>query len=150
VELCLTKEVAASFDPRRTSTLGKVASGLGALPLAHLTEPGAQSLTYGYIGTDDTTMYPLLRPGSLLQIDSTIDTVSSGPWRSEYERPIYFFATRTEYICSWCTLVGDNLVLQPHPLSSLPVRVLRYPQEVDLVGEVIGVAMKLRPQTQVA
>jgi hypothetical protein len=109
-----------------------------------LTEPGAQSLTYGYIGTDDTTMYPLLRPGSLLQIDSTIDTVSNGPWNSEYERPIYFVATRNGYFCSWCTLLGSNLVLQPHPLSALPIRVLRYPQEADIVGEVVGVAMKLK------
>jgi hypothetical protein len=144
VELRIANEVAADFDPRKTTSLGKIAKGLGPLPLLHLTEPGSQSLTYGYVGTEDTTMYPLLRPGSLLQIDRTVDTVSNGPWKSEYDRPIYFVATRSGYCASWCTLLGSNLLLQPHPLSALPVRVMRYPQEADIVGEVVGVAMKIR------
>ena len=38
---------------------------------------------------------------------------------------------------------GENIILQSHPLSPVPARVLRYPQEADVVGQVVGVAMRL-------
>ncbi len=145
VELRLAQEVASAFDPCKTTNLGTIAGALGPLALPQLMENGTHSLTYGYVGTEDTTMYPLVRPGSLLQIDSTRDRVANGPWVSEYERPIYFVAIRDGFVCSWCTLCGDQLVLQPHPLSSHPVRVLRCPQEADIIGEVVGVSMKMKP-----
>jgi hypothetical protein len=34
-------------------------------------------------------------------------------------------------------------VLQPHPLSPVAVRVLRHPQEAEVVGQVVGIALKL-------
>ena len=76
-----------------------------------------------------------------MQVDESKDTVSSGGWRSEYERPIYFVETRQGHICSWCTLVGDEIILQSHPLSPVPTRILKYPQEADVIGQVVGVAM---------
>jgi hypothetical protein len=35
-------------------------------------------------------MYPLLMPGSFLQVDDTKTQILKEGWRSEYERPIYF------------------------------------------------------------
>jgi hypothetical protein len=40
-------------------------------------------------------------------------------------------------------LKGESLVLQPHPLSPQAVRILRHPQEAEVIGQVIGVAMRL-------
>jgi hypothetical protein len=40
-------------------------------------------------------------------------------------------------------LVGDEIILQSHPLSPVPARILKYPQEADVVGQVVGVAMRL-------
>jgi len=34
-------------------------------------------------------------------------------------------------------------VLQPHPLSPVPVRILKHPQEAEVLGQVVGVAMSL-------
>jgi hypothetical protein len=37
----------------------------------------------------------------------------------------------------------EEIILQPHPLSPVPVRILRHPQEAEVLGQVVGVAMKL-------
>ena len=66
-----------------------------------------------------------------------------GSWRSEYERPIYFVETRDGYTCCWCSMRRDEIVLQPHPLSPVPIKILRHPQEAEVLGQVVGVAMKL-------
>jgi hypothetical protein len=99
--------------------------------------------TYGYIGSEDFAMYPLLPPGSFVQVDETRNKVEEGLWRSEFERPIYFVEMREGYACCWCSIKGSSIVLQPHPLSPVSVRILRYPQEAEVLGQVIGVAMRL-------
>lgn len=131
------------FDSRRTANLGRMVEKWGTLPLAYLSGFIKTAYTYGYIGMEDFTMYPILLPGSFLQIDESKNEVVNGVWRSEYERPIYFVETRDGYTCSWCTLKKDQLILHPHPLSPVPVRLLRYPHDAEIVGQVVGVAMKL-------
>jgi transcriptional regulator with XRE-family HTH domain len=132
-----------SFDPRHTSNIGRLVEQWGVVPLSHLAQFASCEYTYGYIGSEDLTMYPILPPGTFVQVDESKDIVSSGGWRSEYERPIYFVETRHGHICSWCSLVGDEIILQSHPLSPVPAKVLRYPQEAEVVGQVVGVAMRL-------
>jgi hypothetical protein len=88
-------------------------------------------------------MYPILPPGSFVQVDETKNKVGEGAWRSEFERPIYFVEMRDAYTCCWCSTKRDSIVLQPHPLSPVPVRVLKYPQEAEILGQVVGVAMHL-------
>ncbi len=132
-----------SFDPRRTANFGRLIEQWGLVPLAYLQQFAPCKFTYGYIGSDDWTMYPILPPGSFVQVDESKNKVSEGGWRSEYERPIYFVETREGHICSWCTLTKDDLILQPHPLSPVPPRVLRYPQNAEVIGQVVGIAIKL-------
>ena len=132
-----------AFDPRRTANLGRMVEQWGLVPLAHLEKFANYNYTYGYIGSEDLTMYPLLPPGTFLQVDESRSRVMPGVWRSEYERPIYFVETRTGFTCSWCSLKDENIVLQPHPLSPTPVRVLRYPQDAEVIGQVVGIAVKL-------
>jgi transcriptional regulator with XRE-family HTH domain len=132
-----------SFDSRHTSNIGRLVEQWGLVPLSYLAQFASCKYTYGYIGSEDLTMYPILPPGTFVQVDESKDTVSPGGWRSEYERPIYFVETRHGHICSWCSLVGDEIILQSHPLSPVPARVLRYPQEAEVVGQVVGVAMRL-------
>ncbi len=132
-----------AFDLRKTTNLGRMVEKWGIVPLGYLTQFENTSYSYGYIGTEDLSMYPLLMPGSFVQIDESKDRVQAELWRSEYERPIFFVETRNSFACSWCALEGDKLVLQPHPLSPQPTRVFKYPQEADVVGQVVGVAMRL-------
>jgi hypothetical protein len=131
------------FDLRRTGNLGRMVEKWGAVPFSKLQELATSEFTYGYVGTEDFTMYPLLLPGSFIQVDESKSDVKEGIWRSEYERPIYFVETRDGYLCSWCSLKGDALILQPHPLSPSPVRIMRHPQEAEIIGQVVGIAMRL-------
>ncbi len=131
------------FDPRRTANLGRMIERWGLVPLAYLSQFTGTKYTYGYIGSEDFTMYPVLLPGSFIQVDESANTVVEGSWRSEYERPIYFVEMRDGYTACWCSLKGDCLILQPHPLSPAPVRMLKQSQEVEVLGQVVGIAMRL-------
>jgi hypothetical protein len=115
----------------------------GLVPLGYLAQFGDRKYTYGYIGSEDFTMYPILPPGTFIQVDESRNLVAEGAWRSEYERPIYFVETREGYTCAWCAIQDDGLVLQSHPLSPVRVRLLKHPQEAEIVGQVVGVAMRL-------
>ena len=132
-----------AFDRQRTANLGRMVEQWGLVPLSYLAQFAHSEFTYGYIGNQDFTMYPILTPGSFIQVDESKNKVVEGLWRSEYERPIYFVETRDGHTCCWCSMRRDDIVLQPHPLSPVPVRVLRHPQEAEIIGQVVGVAMKL-------
>jgi len=131
------------FDPRRTVNFGRMVEQWGLVPMAYLAQFSTYQFTYGYIGSEDLTMYPILPPGSFVQIDEARNKVTDGGWRSEYERPIYFVETRSGHTCCWCSINKDEIVLQPHPLSPVAVRVLRYPQQAEVIGQVVGIAIKL-------
>jgi len=131
------------FDPRRTVNFGRMVEQWGMVPLAYLAQFASRQFTYGYIGSEDLTMHPILPPGSFVQVDESKNRVVEGAWRSEYERPIYFVETRSGHTCCWCTLSRDELILQPHPLSPVAARALRYPQEAEVIGQVVGIAIKL-------
>ena len=131
------------FDPRRTANFGRMVEKWGLVPLSYLEKFASRQFTYGYIGAEDLTMYPLLPPGAFVQVDESKTKVAESGWRSEYERPIYFVETRAGYTCCWCSVTSEELILQSHPLSPVPARVLKFPQEADIVGQVVGVAMRL-------
>jgi hypothetical protein len=114
----------------------------GTVPLVYLEGLSKVDYTYGYIGSDDWTMYPILPPCTFIQVDESRNKVVEGGWRSEYERPIYFIETRDDHTCCWCTLTRDDIILQPHPLSPVAPRVLRH-SEAEVLGQVVGVAMRL-------
>ena len=132
------------FDLRRTANLGRMIENWGVVPLQYLQELAKRKYTYAYIGTEDLTMYPLLLPGSFVQIDEERNRVEEGKWHSEIERPIYFVETRNEgYVCCWCAVRRGELVLQPHPLSPVTPRILKHQQDAEVIGQVVGVAMQL-------
>jgi transcriptional regulator with XRE-family HTH domain len=131
----------SAFDPNRTNHLGRMVEQWGLVPLAYLAQFASDKYTYCYVGREDFTMYPILPPGTFLQVDESRNKILPGMWRSEYERPIYFVETREGYTCCWCSLKGDHIILQPHPLSPVPVRVLRHPEDAEVIGQVIGMAV---------
>jgi transcriptional regulator with XRE-family HTH domain len=131
------------FSLQKTADLKRIIEQWGTVPMAYLERFADDRYTYGYIGSEDYTMHPILPPGSFVQVDETKNKVSEGVWRSEFERPIYFVEMRDGFTCCWCSKKGDSIVLQPHPLSPTAVRVLRHPQEAEVLGQVVGVAMRL-------
>ena len=132
------------FDISKTSAVGRMIVKWGTVPLATLEQFKQREYSYGYIGTDDLTMYPLLLPGSFVQIDESQRKVDEGPWRSEYERPIYFMETRDGFVCSWCELTAGTLALRPHPMSPVRTRMYKLGSEIEVIGQVVGIAMRLR------
>ncbi len=131
------------FDLKTTSDLGRMVQQWGTVPLAMLSHLASQNYTYAFIGLEDFTMYPILPPGSFVQVDESRTRVVDRQWRSEYERPIYFVETRDGFTCCWCSYRLNSLVLQPHPLSPTPVRILKHPQEAEVIGQVVGIAMRI-------
>lgn len=133
-----------SFDLRRTISVVRMIQKWGQVPLAFLPKLTDPRYTYAFVGTQDFTMYPLVLPGSFLQVDRGRRHVSKDGWRSEYERPIYFIQTREEFFCTWCKIDEyGRLLIQPHPLSPATPRVFRFPQEAEIIGQVVGIAMRL-------
>ena len=116
---------------------------MGHLALMLLRNVDLKNYRYAFVGTEDWSMYPLLHPGSLLVIDETRRKVAAEGWSSELERPIYFMEHRDGYICSWCSVNGKKLVTIPHPASHEAPRVFAYPNEIEVVGQVTGAAMRL-------
>jgi transcriptional regulator with XRE-family HTH domain len=131
-----------AFSLEKTTDLKRVIELWGAIPMAYLSLLSEDHYTYGYIGTEDFTMHPTIPPGSFVQVDESKEKVVEGTWRSEFERPIYFVEMRDGYTCCWCSLKRDSIILLPHPLSPTPIRVLKYPQEAEVLGQVVGVAMR--------
>jgi transcriptional regulator with XRE-family HTH domain len=98
----------------------------------------ATGIVYGHVGSADFTMFPMIRPGALLQIDTTQNRVPPIAWRNEYERPIFFIELRDAFGCGWCELQGNQLLIIPHHSSPVSVRRLTYPREAEIVGRVVG------------
>lgn len=136
-------ELDPSFDLKKTSYLSRQVQRWGKLPLALLNCLDLQHHRYAFIGLDDWSMYPIVRPGSFVHIDETKRRISNEGWVLEYERPIYFLEYRSGYRCGWCTERDGVLIVQPYSTSHASPDLLRYPADVDVIGQVVGVAMRL-------
>ena len=132
-----------SFDLGNTNLISRMVEVWGEVPIALIQHLDIRHSHYGYIGLEDFTLYPLLRPGSFVQIDPRVRKVQPLRWRTEFDRPIYFVEMRDGYACSWCDLQEGYLLLLPHPLSPCSVRRLSHGTEAEIVGQVTGVAMRL-------
>jgi hypothetical protein len=131
------------FDERYSSPIVRMIQRWGTFPLHMLKKFTNRRFTYGYVGHEDWTMYPLIMPGAFIQIDEGKRKVAEGPWRSEYERPIYFVEMRDGFTCCWCEVIGSILTLKSHPLSPVKTRLVKMGSEAEIIGQVVGVAMQL-------
>jgi transcriptional regulator with XRE-family HTH domain len=98
------------------------------------------------IGRLDLTLAPMIPPGSIVQIDTTNRAISSRKnWTQEFQRPVYFLMTRVGYVSGWCELDRNSewLTLIPHPLSPASSRRWRYREEIENLGRVISVVIRL-------
>jgi transcriptional regulator with XRE-family HTH domain len=131
------------IDLDKTTFLSLLIRNWGKMPFQFLNGLDLRQHRYGFIGLEDWSMFPILQPGSLVAIDESRRKIASTGWTDEFDRPIYFLEHRGGYVCGWCSLSGDKLLIQPHPASHQQPLVFEYPKEVDIIGQVIGVAMLL-------
>lgn len=133
----------AGLNLSHTNLLSRMIELWGRVPLEFVEHFDLRNRLYGFIGLKDYTLYPLIRPGSFVEIDPDVKKPRHSVARSEFDRPIYFVDLRNEYACSWCELVEDKLVLTPHPLSPVKTRIFVFQQEAEIIGQVTGVAMRI-------
>lgn len=131
------------FEPGKTIFLSRLVELWGEVPAGLLMQLDLKKYRYGFIGMDDRMMVPLLRPGSIVQIDDTRRRIVNSGWLTEYDRPVYFLELRYSYECCWCYQRGKEVTLLPHPLSPCGPRTIRIPDEGEVLGQVIGVAMRI-------
>lgn len=131
------------FEIAKTDLLSRIVEVWGEVPMGLIQHLDVRNSLYGYIGLEDFTLYPLLRPGSFVQIDQRARKMQPLSWRTEYDRPIYFVELRDGYVCSWCDLQGTRLLIIPHPLSPVSPRQYELGKDAYVVGRVTGVAMRI-------
>ena len=71
------------------------------------------------IGLSDRMMWPLLPPGSLLQLNPKARTIAEGSW-SEFERPIYLIEVKGKFFCCHAQRRRETLRLISHAESPAP------------------------------
>ncbi len=136
-------QLLATLDSRKTAILNRQMQTWGRLPFQLLEAAQTPHHRYAIVGTDDWSMYPLIPPGAFVQVDQNKRRVASGGWESYSTRPIYFLELREGYRFGWCTETPGSLIVQPHPSSSVPAEAFKFPGEIEVLGQVIAVAMRL-------
>jgi hypothetical protein len=136
-------ELAEEVDLTQTSYFSRQICRWGKLPIVMLESLDVRKHRYGFIGTNDWSMYPILAPGSFVQIDESKHRILNDGWTHEHDRPIYFLEHRSGFRCCWCTVRDGLLILQPHSASHVQPEIFKYPGEVDVIGQVVAVAMRL-------
>jgi transcriptional regulator with XRE-family HTH domain len=127
----------------KTNLLSRLVEIWGEVPIRMLQHLDLRKSVYGFIGMSDFTMFPILRPGSIVQIDGNQRKISPVKWQNEHDRPIYFIELRGEFLCSWCEVREGHLLAVPYPNSMCEIRRFVYPRDAEIVGRVTGVAMRL-------
>jgi transcriptional regulator with XRE-family HTH domain len=128
-------------DSSETGLLRELPPAVAGFP-----EPAGETrgrYRYGYIGLSDRRMMPILRPGSMVLVDTSVRRVADADWKSEHERPMYFVELHSGYRCGWFQKVKSQLFMQPHALSRCAPESWRTPDEAEIVGQVIGVVTYL-------
>jgi hypothetical protein len=72
-----------AFNPAQTNLISRMVEVWGEVPAALLHELSLRRSMWGVIGLNDYSMFPLLRPGSLVQIEQTNKQAVQTVHRSE-------------------------------------------------------------------
>lgn len=131
----------------KTNLLSKLTAVWGDIPVALVRHLNPEKCLYGFVGLQDYTLFPLIRPGTFVQIDVNQRKIVPASSGVEFERPIYFLELRGGYACGWCELKKEILTVLPHPNSGAESRHFRYPHEAEIVGRVTAVAMRIATGT---
>jgi hypothetical protein len=88
-------------------------------------------------------MFPILHPGSLLWIDEG-SAVSRGGWTNEFG--LFIFWNIAVGLCAGgASVEGGRLLVQVHA-SDKPPAIFQFHEEINVVGQVVRVAMFLEQE----
>ena len=131
------------LDFGKTNLVSRMFGRWGGISASMFGSKNRATSVFGYVGTEDFTLFPLIRPGSFVEIDSNQTRVERGGWQNQFDRPIYFVELRDSYACSWCEPREGRLLLIPYPQSRNEVREVKFPGDSDIVGRVTAVLMRI-------
>ncbi len=142
-QVSLPEGLRKKIEGEETSLVSHMFKQWGEVPIGLLQQMGRQDSLCGYVGMEDFTLYPVIRPGSFVEIDPRQRRIESVQWSNFFERPIYFVELRDSYACSWCEVKDQHLFLVPFPQAGIPVRHMRYPADAEILGRVTAVSMRI-------
>jgi hypothetical protein len=88
----------------------------------------------------------MLRPGALVLIDPGRQAVAAEARRCEAERPIYTADVRCGYRRCWCLREKNRLLRPANAVSPWASEIERFPNEAEIIGQAVGVSMRLIPE----
>jgi len=147
-EVTLPISLNPGIDLSKTFFVSEVVQRWGKLPLALVGGVDVKRFRYGFVGTEDWSMHPAIPAGALLVIDDTKRKIQTSGWQNQADRPIYFLEHRDAFYCRWCSLKDGVLSLIADPSSEAPVLSFPYPEEIEVLGQVVGLAISLDREKQ--
>jgi transcriptional regulator with XRE-family HTH domain len=127
----------------KTNLLSRMVEAWADISCQFPGHPHSTRCSYGWVGSSDYTMYPLIRPGSFVQIEKCDRPTLNSRYHTEYDRPIYFIELRSGFLCCWCEIIKGHLISIPHPLSPCRPQQYESPLEAEIVGRVTAVTIKI-------
>jgi hypothetical protein len=101
-------------------------------------------LVYVVVGEEDTNATPIAPPGSRLLVNKLLNEVRPADNVSFYQRDLLYVRTPRGFTCMYAeTAPGNRIVLIPHPASG-NMREEFHRNEVDIIGQVVGVLYPTR------
>jgi transcriptional regulator with XRE-family HTH domain len=134
----LAAKLREKLQAERTNLVPKMIETWDEIPLTLQLMAGSDPI-YGYIGKDDDTLYPFVRPSAFVAIDPRQKKIPSVGWHGDHDRPIFFVELREHYVCTWCEMLDGRLILVPSQQSKRRRQHVRYPAEATIVGRVTAV-----------
>lgn len=120
-------------DP--ASATHRILSAWSDIPLLSMLDVDWERGPLVLVGLYDRMMWPLLPPGSLLQLDPKVRSVEDGSW-SEFDRPIYLIEYKGRFYCCHAQRRGETLRLISHRESPAPPAVAVPFKEAKVRGRV--------------
>ncbi len=135
------------IDLRRTFFVSEMVQRWGKLPLGAAGRRGREAFSLRLCGNGRLGYVPCDSSGIAAGRSMTQSARSRHPgWRTLSERPIYFLEHRDGFYCRWCSVKDGTISLISDPASEAPILNFAFPGEIEVIGQVIGVAMSLDPE----
>jgi len=106
----------------RTNLLSQMFNQWGGLPASLFPHMDQKQSVYGYVGTEDFTLFPLFRPGSFVQIDPGQRRVDRSGRSKEFHRPRHF---QTKHRWKFFPYVGSPPSTNLQMVGLMPLAITR-------------------------
>jgi transcriptional regulator with XRE-family HTH domain len=140
--LILKAVLSKDFDLRATWLVTSLSDLFTVVPAALEEFMKGAAPPFGYVGLDNGMM-PLIEAGDVVSLDTRKVRIPAAKDMGLLACPLYFLQLRSRDLCGWCEVVNGRIMVRSGPLSSQSVQSFAF-REVDIVGQITAVLLKLR------